>query len=725
MQNILLDRVAWVAVVSMLVVRSLAMGGEIDPPTSRYGDERFTLGPVAPTLDLRNMVRRHVVRRSCELLDAGTTARMKAVESGSWKTWRDAARKATRECLGPMAFGPVGPPLNVRPVSRHERKGYVIENVLFESLPGWDVNASVYLPSVSEYPPPWPAIVVPVGHSGKQMESYQIPAQVFARLGYVAVLFDPPGMAGEKQGGNDHFTDGVRCYLTGHSSNRYFVIDALRCIDYLSTRKDVDMTRGVGMTGVSGGGTTTVFATLLDERIRASGPSCCAVPNAYHPVLDAYAPCAETLPGGRFAAGLDDVDMLAAAVPTPVLLMAGEKDEVFKIAWSRRIAADVAWVFQKAGFGDRFAFFVDPGGHAYTVAQAVEFVKWMDRWVRGTPGRTLPPLRRDDFEMVPAEMLKCHPRLEGNIFSMNRTMAIELRKQRSGLPMADAAARLANVAGKTGAPKIRCGEPSLVWFHYLQELALHPEPDIELPCTFLYPAKSNWKGGALLYFDDRGRWTDLRRHGMLAGITGFIEEGTNGPAILTVDLRGWGDSSPADAPYEIAGWGDCRRWIAFVSAATGDAVLAQRIRDGLSALAYLRARKEVDPTRIVVGGRGMGGVVALHVAAIDRQVAGVFSAEGLACFESLATSASYAWSAEDFFPGVLRHYDLPELVADLKIPTLLVHPLDANKKPLDDGAARELFGPALRRGDTFRCHAGVDGATASRLQTEFVRRLAG
>ena len=35
----------------------------------------------------------------------------------------------------------------------------------------------------------------------------------------------------------------------------------------------------------------------------------------------------------------------------------------------------------------------------------------------------------------------------------------------------------------------------------------------------------------------------------------------------------------------------------------------------------LRQRPEIDPDRIVVGGHGMGGVVALHVAAIDGKSA--------------------------------------------------------------------------------------------------------
>ncbi|MFH1739059.1 MAG: alpha/beta fold hydrolase [bacterium] len=695
---------------------------DADSASQHYSQEPFELGPVAATLDLRNMVRAHIVRRSCELLGAGAERRLQAFESGNWLDWRDEIRRKVLSGLGDMPFGADGLPLNIRFVSRHEFSGYDLENVLFESLPGWDVNASIYLPKKEKIPPPWPAIVVPVGHSGKQMKNYQIPAQVFAKLGYVAVTFDPPGMAGEKQGGNDHFSDGVRCYLTGHSSNRYFVIDALRCIDYLETRPDVDMRNGVGMTGVSGGGTTAMFATLLDERIRASGPSCCALPNAFHPVLDVYAPCVETLAAGRFADGLDDVDLLCAALPTPVFLMCGISDEVFKIQWSREIAADVRNAYERAGQSERFDFYDDPGGHAYTVEMAVRFAKWMDRWVRGEADRILPNISEAEFEMISPDLLRCHPRLDGNIFTMNRALAEKLHDSRVDVPIREAAMQLARVKDYTSAPKAREGKPSQLWFHSLQEILLQPEPDIELPATFLYPIEENWKGGALLYFDDRGRWTDLCRQGLVADIAGFIQRESGRFAIFTVDLRGWGDSQPAYLPYEIAGWGDRSRWIAYVSAAMGDPILAMRIRDGLSALAYLCSRAEVDPDRIVIGGHGMGGVVALHVAAIDGNVAGVFSIEGLASFESLALSGDYEWSHEDFFPDILRYYDLPDLAAFLKMPTLLVNPLGPAKQPVALEEAERLCKEALERGDLFQMKLGGDMRDVVK---DFTRRLMG
>jgi dienelactone hydrolase len=672
---------------ALMIAATVCVGAE----TFQDSACEITPGPVPPKCDLRSMLREHIARRACEMLDAAAKKREDSFASGEWREWRDGVRARVRSALGEMKYGPVGPELNVRPVTKFERDGYAIENVLFESLPGWDVNASVYLPDPGSFPPPWRAIVIPVGHSSKKGESYQFPAQVFARCGYVAVTFDPPGMAGEKQGGNDHFTDGVRCYLTGHSSNRYFVIDALRCIDYLATRPDVDMSRGVGMTGVSGGGTTTLFATLLDDRIRAAGPSCCAVPNARHPILDVYAPCAETLAPGRLADGYDDVDLLAAAIPTPVILMAGAKDEVFKSEWSNEIAASVGQNFMSAGQSERFRYFSDPGGHAYTIAMAVEFVKWMDAWVWNKPERTPPTFLKEQFKLDPPEMLQCNPRLERNIYTVNRDMALDFAKTRDSSNAIKAAQELVHANSSITTPGSRGRKRVLDWNHYVEELMLEPEPGIELPATFIYPSRPDWKGGALLYFDDRGRWTDLRKDGYLSKITGFCSEATDGPAILTVDLRGWGDTKMADAPYEIAGWGDSARWTSYVTAALGDSAFSMRARDGLATLAYLRSRNEIDPSRIFVGGRGMGGAIALHVAALGGSFKGVFTLESLASFTELAVSEKYRWSPEDFFPGVLQHYDIPELAKRIPAPVLILNPLDAVKEPLDDNRVKEVY----------------------------------
>ena len=50
--------------------------------------------------------------------------------------------------------------------------------------------------------------------------------------------------------------------------------------------------------------------------------------------------------------------------------------------------------------------------------------------------------------------------------------------------------------------------------------------------------------------------------------------------------------------------------------------MAQRVRDGLAAASWLRAQAGVDPDRIALAGRGLGGIVAIMVAAVLPGVRG-------------------------------------------------------------------------------------------------------
>ncbi|MBN1542902.1 hypothetical protein JW992_12215 [candidate division KSB1 bacterium] len=710
----------WVFALFLTLMQVSVSIAQISPESARtYSELSFTVGPVVPKVDLRSMVREKIFRESCRELDLSFARRQQAFIDHAWHEWQAGVRQALHDRYGEMRWGADAPPLNVRPVSTHIFDDFVVENVLFESFPGWDVNGSLFLPNPERFPPPWRAIVIPVGHSSKTRRHYQIPAQAFARMGFAAILFDPPGMAGEKQGGNDHFVDGVRTYLTGYSANRYFVMDAIRCIDYLAQRSDIDLSGGVGMTGVSGGGTTTIAATLLDSRIRAAAPACCAVPAAYHPLQDAYSPCAETLAASKYSQGGDQIDLLSAALPTPVLLMAGEKDEVFKIEWGYEIADQVRQAYAMAGVGDRFDFYADPGGHDYTLAMVERFAAWMDRWIPSDRARQLPEWREDDFEMLPDSLLFCYPNLDGNIYSLNAEIAHKLGKSRQQVDLSQAIGKLARLEKRQATIQSRVGVPQQAWVHWVEEVALIPESGIELPATFVYPMADE-PSGCLLYFDDRGRWTDLQQQGFLADVVRFLDRQPPWNAVLSVDLRGWGDGTPANGPYEIASWGHRERWIAYVSAAMGDPIFAMRLRDGLAALDYLRSRAEIDPDRIVVGGTGMGGIVALHIAVLEPDLAGVFCRNGLAAFELLAVAPEYRWSPEAFFPGVLQHYDIPDLLAAVDRPAVLVRPLDAMKKPLSPDRVEHLF-PALQKPD--KQSISADSALVDFIHSRLFRRL--
>jgi cephalosporin-C deacetylase-like acetyl esterase len=636
--------------------------------------------PIPPGVDLRDMLRQHIIGRSLAAMTQAAARRQATLASGDIAAYRAAIRTAVAGFYGPLPAGPDAPPVQATEVSRFDKRGYRLENVLFDSFPGWQVNATVYVPT--DFTPPFGAVVIPVGHSGKQFDSYQLPAQLFARCGYLAVLFDPPGQASEKRPGNDHFVDGVRPYLVGETSSRYFVADALRCIDYLATRPDVDLRRGVAMTGVSGGGTTTTLATLLDDRITVAGPSCCLTALADLDITQCYAGCPETHMWRRYAEGIDEVDLLCAAAPTPTLLMAGEYDEVFRIADTRRLAEEVAGFYRQAGAGEQFAFFADQAGHGYTLAQAREFVRFMDRWLRGALDRALPDLPEAAFARDPYDEMRCFPRTDVNMrtLTLDRAVALEAGRDRDGARMRAGAATIAGVKQPIGPPDATEGQPFPVWTHAWQQVLLRPEPGIELPGTLLLPPAG--PRPAVLHLDDGGRNRTLYRHGVLARAVHFLERDQAGLAALSVDLRGWGDTTPAVYPYEMAAWGGLDRYVAYATAALGDSIMGMRTRDALAALAYLRSRPEVDGTRIVVSGCGLGGVVAFFVAAIDGAVAGVVTWDSLVSFRALLAEETCTWPADAFIPHVLRYFDLPELAASLPCPVRTINPRDGYGRPL-------------------------------------------
>lgn len=648
---------------------------------NKQGDVMVPQAPVEASVDLRNMVRRYLISRSLKCMEGAAERRQVAVTGGKINEYRKEIQTAVRNFYGELPVGKNGAPLKSEMVSTFEKEGYRIENVLFDSFPGWEVNATVYVPL--DYKPPFPAVVVAVGHSGKQKESYQLPCQFFARSGYLAIVFDPPGMAGEKRSGNCHFADGVRCYLTGETSSQYFIADALRCIDYLETRNDVDLSHGVAMTGVSGGGTTTTLANLLDDRVAVTGPSCCVTPLADLDITQCYCGCPETHIWGRYSQGIDETDLICAATPKPVLLMAGELDEVFRIDETRKLADQAKGFFEKAGVAEHFEFFVDNAGHCYSLAQAKEFVKFMNRNLLKDHRREMCELPNDGFQIDPDEQLKCNPRTDVNMFSLTLDKANDLEKVWDDVErIRQAAIEIAGVDDIATLPDVETGTPFQVWTHNWQQILLKPEEGIELPGTFLYPENS-CPAGAVLHFDDQHRNRLLHTHGTMAKVMNYQKE-SDVYNLLSVDLRGWGDTAAAMYPYEMACWGSVDKYLAYTSAALGDSIMAMRIRDGLAALAYLRSRPEVNNDCIVITGCGLAAVVALHVALIDGDVKGVVTWDGLVSFKSLLESESYVWGADTFMPNVLPKYDLPRLVAAMNGSVSVLNSLDALGGPAPD-----------------------------------------
>lgn len=353
---------------------------------------------------------------------------------------------------------------------------------------------------------------------------------------------------------------------------------------------------------------------------------------------------------------------------------------------TKKLAEEAAEFYRTAGYAERFSFFIDKGkGHCYSLDQARQFVLFCRKWLCKETDLSIPDIPDNEFVELPYEELRCYPRTDINIRTLATSQAEKLAAQWDNHTEAVrcAAVDVAGVRNPIAVPEAEVGAAFRVWTHAWRSVMLRPESGIELPATFIAPWEKE-QSSTVLHFDDGGRHRLLHRQGLLARVIRFLEEGRDAFGLLTVDLRGWGDTVPAMYPYEMASWGSIDRYLAYATAALGDPIMAMRIRDALAALAWLRTRPEVALDCIVLTGCGLGGIVALHVAAIDGKAAGVVTWDSLLSFRSLIEAERYPWPADAFIPRVLQHYDLPQLAAALPCPVKLYGLRDGAGQPANE-----------------------------------------
>jgi len=144
--------------------------------------------------------------------------------------------------------------------SRREHPGYSVENVAFQSLPGFYVTGSLYRPLAASGR--LPGVLSPHGHveGGRRARDQQARAARLARMGAVVLAWDMVG-----------FGDSVQ---TTHDDPNLLTLqlwNSIRCVDFMLSECGVDPER-IACTGASGGGTQTFLLTAVDERVRLAAP---------------------------------------------------------------------------------------------------------------------------------------------------------------------------------------------------------------------------------------------------------------------------------------------------------------------------------------------------------------------------------------------------------------------------------------------------------------------
>jgi dienelactone hydrolase len=179
--------------------------------------------------------------------------------------WEARAERIRAGVLRGMKLERLPEPCELKPIRHSVRTedGYTVENVAFESLPGFWVTGNLYLPTdIEDKAAKLPGVLCPHGHlaDNRLIEQTQKRCAALARMGAVVFAYDMIGYGESTQMPHGH-SQGAR--LQTYNSRRG--------LDFLLSLGNVDETR-LAVTGESGGGTQSFLLAAVDPRIDVSVP---------------------------------------------------------------------------------------------------------------------------------------------------------------------------------------------------------------------------------------------------------------------------------------------------------------------------------------------------------------------------------------------------------------------------------------------------------------------
>lgn len=181
-----------------------------------------------------------------------------------WESRCHIIRQGILKTIGLYPF-PKKTPLNPIIHSLKKYDDYSVQNVYFESLPGFFVTGNLYSPLRNQENRPKPAVLIPHGHFplGRFEPDFQHLGALIARMGGVAFTYD---MVGYKLSECNQVSHDAKYTITFQTWN------SIRVLDFLLGLEDVDSNQ-IGITGASGGGTQTFILSAVDERVKLSIPA--------------------------------------------------------------------------------------------------------------------------------------------------------------------------------------------------------------------------------------------------------------------------------------------------------------------------------------------------------------------------------------------------------------------------------------------------------------------
>lgn len=572
------------------------------------------------------------------------TAAVEAASRQSWEPLRARRREEMRDSLGLLPW-PARTPLNARVTRTIDRGDYTVELVAFESLPQVYVTANLYLPKSRTGK--IPAIIYVCGHAFSEhgnKTSYQRHGISFARNGYAAIILDSVQTAetfGTHHGvGRQRFLD---WFSRAYTPAAIEVWNAIRAIDYLETRPEIDPAR-IGMTGRSGGAAMTWFTAAIDERIKVAAPIMGISTYAANLEADTQRGHCDCM----FPINFPRHDMLhqgALIAPRPLLMAHGVQDTLFPVPGYREFERVIGGLYTSYGHPERFHNIEVDTGHADSDFLRREAIAFFDRHLLGTPPRNLvmeyenlPEAELAVFAGTPPADSRNHlaheillpaaefaPPRDRHEWDARRQRLLKTIREKVFSPLAQ----------PVRAPPVRRLPPvdKQPW----RELAIETAEGVTVRAFLRKPAKIERPLPALLYIASEGE--------ELWEIDGILSAAHRRNVSVRMVLYPRGTTTSPLRRIDAVG-------LLRNAMHVGETIDSLRLHDVLRAAAALRAEEGVDPARILVAGEGAAAGLAIYTALLDESI------------EQVALIRPPLSHREaPIFLGILRHLDLVEAVA--------------------------------------------------------------
>lgn len=622
-------------------------------------------------MDFEVQLQMHVYGRSMEQFGKWEQHKDALSSPEDVARWQEHIRRCALEALGGLPEG--GAPLNPRITGELKQERFKVEKVIFESRPGVHVTSSLYIPE--DFAGPTPAVLFVCGHAmeAKASPVYQAVCRRLARNGLVVLAIDPPGQGERKSyldedgneiigwGTTEHSYAGLQCWLNGQSPARYFVHDAMRAIDYLQSRPEVDPER-IGVTGNSGGGTQSTWLMMVEPRLAAAAPGTFVMRRLEYMWTGQAQDLEQIIPSGTLN-GLDHEDFLIAMAPRPVLVLAAEYD-YFCIEGTRASVERARRIYGILGKEDNLGLATGRHTHSYSPVLAKASTEFFCRhFLSKSPSEVdhaePEPLFPDKLNCTESGQIMLDIPDTRRIFDRN----LEEYQNNKSLDAQEAAEWLKNNVRRH---RTECDlNPRWPWDTVVDGLRIShgfwfSEPGMCNAGFLVRQEDGDFDGLTIALFHDGTLELEQRKQWV-------FDKARSGQAVLVTDVRGMGNLLPrAVSPRDRQQHYGTIFKLNCDLVCLGDDLASMRVYDVLRAveLAQSDPMMELGDRPVSIFGSGHSGVYAYLAGAIEPGLASVGIEDAPFSFGSMVCTRLYHDERLDqvVMYGMAAEFDLPDLL---------------------------------------------------------------